>query len=277
MEEVDLKQLVKDIGEIKKTVTSTDSKLDTLTEKINGIERENEELKKKVEQLTIQNITLSKNMNNLEQYSRKDNVIINGIPQMQNENVYEWVKLVADKLDVTLYEYDISTAHRLPARGDNIPPIVVRLNNRDKKSKLISSSRRIKLHGKDLNLNPAVPIFVGEHLTLQSMAILKKANELKRKGLIFNAWCIDGKIFIRVNDKDAAVRIDEESQLDNFEDDVSNASQESATSTPINGNNGQSSSEQDRRLRSGNKPLTLSQLNVAKTKSSKRAKSKNRN
>lgn len=133
---------------------------------------------------------------------------------------------MANVLNVTLHDYDICTAHRLQARGNNIPTIVVRLNNRNKKSEMIVSSKRNKLHGKDLNLNPAVPIYVSEHLTLRGMATLKKANDLKRKGKIASAWVIDGKIYIRKIDEGPAIRIKDESKLELVEEEARNDSKE---------------------------------------------------
>lgn len=52
-------------------------------------------------------------MNELEQYSRENNVIINGIPFHNDENVHELVMGVANTLNVTLHESDINIAHRL--------------------------------------------------------------------------------------------------------------------------------------------------------------------
>lgn len=64
---------------------------------------------------------------------------------------------MSNVLNVVLYDYDIYTAHRLSARDNKIPEIVVKLNNRDKKSNIIKSSKQKRLHGKDLNLILPVP------------------------------------------------------------------------------------------------------------------------
>ncbi|XP_065203980.1 uncharacterized protein LOC135834071 [Planococcus citri] len=154
----ELKSMMKDVKEIKTTVNNTDAKLAGFTKRMDEVESQNKELKK-----TCDN--LQDKVNDLDQYSRIENVIINGIPQKDDENIRQVVTLVAEKLNVTLHECDISTAHRLPSKPDRIPAIIVRLNNRDKKSELVINSRKLRINSKDINLMPAAPIFVNEHLT----------------------------------------------------------------------------------------------------------------
>lgn len=123
---------------------------------------------------------------------------------------------MSNALNVILHDYDICTAHRLPARDNEIPAIVIRLNNRDKKSNMIKSSKQKRLHGKDLNLVPPVPIYVNEHLISRGMEILEKNNkrpEEKRINfkLVGNR---DGEIYIKKADEGLASRIKDESDLD---------------------------------------------------------------
>ena len=265
--EEDLKKLVSDVGTIKSkmgnidtiasTVQKLDTKMDQITGQIEDIKKENEDLKSKVEHLSNQNKILTESVNDLQQYSRKDNLIINGIPTVENEDVREQVKLVAKALNIVLHDSDICTAHRLPSRKDRIPAIVVRLNNRDKKSNMIKSSRQKRLNGKDLNFVPAVPIYVSDHLTTHTAAILRKANDLKRKEKIASVWVIESNVYIREIENGPATRVKDMLELDFVEVGDSNEDREKAEGEPT-----QQSSDSGINLRSGSKPLTLSQLNI---------------
>ena len=83
----------------------------------------------------------------LEQYDRRQNLIFEGVPQFQNENVTEIMLTVASKLDVNLTANDISIAHRLPVKRPRLnsesnvtvtnrrhPGIIVRFISRQKRN-----------------------------------------------------------------------------------------------------------------------------------------------
>ena len=149
-------------------------------------------------------------MDDLEQYTRMDDVIISGLktnhktyaraasqsfdytnglsaPQGELENLESCVtKFVQDKMGVDISGDDISACHTLPGRKD-IPDIVIRLINRKTKSLLLQNSRRLK------NTN----IFVNEHLTKKNARIASEARRLRRKKKIMSTWTRNCKVFIK--------------------------------------------------------------------------------
>jgi len=128
-----LKTMMDSVEDIKKTVASTDTTVKMFASEISGLKQENIHLKKKVVELEQRNIELESKFNDLDQYSRINNVIISGIPYTEGENIRFVVKDIANQLQVDIEDYDICTAHQLRAPKDEIPSIIVRLNNRDKK------------------------------------------------------------------------------------------------------------------------------------------------
>ena len=88
-----------------------------------------------------------KELEQLAQYGRLENLEIHGVPMTENENTKQIVMKVAEELKVRLTENDISTSHRLfsstqlqrsqnqnSENQSNAPlPIIVRFSNRDKK------------------------------------------------------------------------------------------------------------------------------------------------
>ncbi len=65
---------------------------------------------------------MKEKLDELKQYSCKNNPIINGIPCKKDENLRDVVRKVAEKLKVNVNENDIAVAHCLAARKD-IPPL----------------------------------------------------------------------------------------------------------------------------------------------------------
>lgn len=212
-----IKAAVEDIPNIKAMINETNVKFDTLTEEVGKLKLENNELKDKMNVLSQENHELKHAVYSLEQYSRKNNAIITGVPPAEKENTRELVKKIAGVLQIKISDYDIAAAHRLPAKGGKIPAIIVKLNNNDTKTALVKNSKAKKLTCANLGWEEESPIFVSDHLTTYNAILLSKARQLKFSGIISHAWCREGKIFIRVNDNDRATIITDISQLTVFE------------------------------------------------------------
>ncbi len=206
-------ELVEETKSIKAIVSDSNAKVDAIAKQIHELKSENEELRAKVDIISQENKTLKRTVNDLEQYSRKCNVIINGIPEFDNENLYEITHMVADNLGVELFDYDISVAHRLPAAEDKIPAIIVKLNSLEKKAQLVQNSKKVKLHGSKIGINPGHPIFVGDQLTPHTAVILKKAKALKKSNDIEFVWYRNGSVFTRKTENDPAIKITDIAQL----------------------------------------------------------------
>ena len=104
---------------------------------------------------------------------------------------------MAKKLGLTIEPYNIQAIHRIYTREtDKVAPVIVRMNNRTKKTKLVKYSNEKRLEG----------IFVSNHLSTQSQYLLAKARDLKRSRIVKFAWEADGKIFTRKNEKTKAIQ-----------------------------------------------------------------------
>lgn len=75
--------------------------------------------------------------------------------------------------------------------------MIVQLNNRMKKTKLIKNSEVKKLAG----------IYVNEYLTRHNHQLLNKATESKGQKLVEFVLCKEGTVFIRKNKDSPAVKI----------------------------------------------------------------------
>ena len=111
----------------------------------------------------------------LEQYGRRQNLEIVGIPETQGEDTNKLVIEVAKMLNIEVTPDQISTSHRLPTRrtrheNNSIktfpPPIIVRFVNRDVRNKIYANRKLTR----DLDCNKfsvygTKSVFINENLT----------------------------------------------------------------------------------------------------------------
>jgi len=80
---------------------------------------------------------LRNNLDEMEQYSRRDCHEIRGIPLKEDEDTYDIVQAVADLVDVQIDQDDVSISHRLPIKNhgnesqNRDPAIIVKFIQRD--------------------------------------------------------------------------------------------------------------------------------------------------
>ena len=82
-------------------------------------------------------------LDNLEQYGRRENLEFHGVPVQQNENTNKIVQNLLKRINLEITENEISTSHRLHSTKENIPPpIIVRFSKRDIRNKIYANKRK---------------------------------------------------------------------------------------------------------------------------------------
>jgi hypothetical protein len=215
-------KLVSDIDTIKKTVNETSSTVTQTETKIDKFAAELEKTKKRcdqqakcIEELYRENDELKYRLDRMEQYSRKDNVIIYGVPWENEENLREKVKEIGEKMNTKLNDHDFHDIHRLYSRNKSKPPpIVVRFNDREKKRKLMAESKRRSRENKNIYEVPDLPITIYEHLTEKSRQILHAAKNLRDVEKIAKfVWIKGDSVFLRLHENAPAIKITGMEQL----------------------------------------------------------------
>jgi len=152
-------------------------------------------MKNVINQLINENRELKRNVEENEQYSKKSNVIINGVPETNDEELRKVIGEVASCLGIELHDYDLQAAHTLPSKSE-IKPIIVKFNNYDKQKEMIVQARKLKISSDALGLSPNVPIYIDEHLTKPTIELINQAKNLKKQGKLTTVLCRDGKVKI---------------------------------------------------------------------------------
>lgn len=195
-------------------------KLEGLTAAVRELKSDNARQAKQYDILALDNVNLqklvseqSRRLNELETYSRRENLIIRGLPESSfaesatasstssaADNVAEdsssaiersVVLFCRNKLNIDLKESDISSAHRLK-KGikDDTRPLIVRFVNRSVRDKVMRAK-------KVLRSDTGTRIFITDHLTHSASALFFEARSLVRAKKIESTWTINGRVFYK--------------------------------------------------------------------------------
>ena len=161
------------------------------------LNEKNKDLEKQTIQLQIELESRSDVLEDLQQYSRRNYLIVSGVPEHRNEKTDDLIKNVATKVGVEVQDQDIDRSHRLIAPKPGRPrPIIVKFTRYNKRSELIKSRR--KLRGTNIGIQ--------EQLTPFNQWLLGKAQELvKRCDIAKAAWSWDGTVTVLVQKEGTSV------------------------------------------------------------------------
>jgi hypothetical protein len=193
-----LEGLVTSVRDLKGEVTRLNKQCDE-------VHKENTTLK---QQIIIQD----RRLDDLETYSRSDNLIIRGLPEqsaaeratggaalddhatLDNHTSVEStvIAFVKDSLGIDLLPRDVSIAHRIKAGPKDLArPIVVRFTSRKVRNLVYSSKKKLKDCGHR--------VFISEHLTKAASDLFFEARKLVRDKRLSAAWTQNGQIFVKAS------------------------------------------------------------------------------
>ena len=131
----------------------------------------------------------------LEQYTRKFNLVMHGIPEREEEDNVENVINLGKSLKVNLTRGDIDIVRRLNIKNKTkTRPIIVRFSNCNAKSQLYKA--RINPRNATLHDLGAEKIFINKNLTAWRAGLFREARKVRKKYPNGKTWTVDGKIFL---------------------------------------------------------------------------------
>ena len=216
MEKLYLERLEKLEDKLQDSMKSQNERIDKLEEEIQGIAtsqtRRIEQIESEIHDFGCQSTRLSTEsasqqeqidelleeieikssvIEDLQQYSRRNCLVITGLPERRGENTDEVIQnFAASKLDVVINDTDIDRTHRLGKPTVGKPrPIIAKFSRYNVRHRVIKERRKLK--GQNIG--------VQEHLTPFTQHLLSKAKGLsKRAPWVKNVWTWDGKVTLLV-------------------------------------------------------------------------------
>ena len=144
---------------------------------------------------------LSKQLDDLEQYTRRTNIRIFGIPEPTGTDPEDTDKKAIDfftkELGITVSSNHISRSHRTGKRGRTPRPIIVRLLHHNMKVQILRKRRDLKARETDFDIR--------EDLTQCRRDILRYLHRDIPEGIIDKVWTIDGIVFMRPTSRTSVI------------------------------------------------------------------------
>ena len=158
----------------------------------------------------------------LEQHTIKNSLEIHGVSESAYTSTEEVVLKLAEALNVDINPSDIEISHKLHRTG--IKPIIVKFQSHKAKARMYKERARLKhICVSDLYPDSTTTtrvesgrIYLNENLTSFRRDILKRANQMRKDGLLTSAWSMDRKIYVKTSPDGRPIRIYEKSELENL-------------------------------------------------------------
>lgn len=161
--------------------------MEQLTKENGALKNQNKQLKEYIDDRNARVSTHDKDINNLEQYSRRNSIRIYGLHDEDKEESSTKtmdlvINMVKNKLELPISRQDIDTAHRLgPFKSDANRPVICKFLSRETKHRVVHARKKLK----------GSAVVVREDLTQKNAKLLETVS---RKEEVRNAWSDEGRI-----------------------------------------------------------------------------------
>ncbi|XP_037555109.2 uncharacterized protein LOC119431705 [Dermacentor silvarum] len=172
---------------------------------VKGIETQVESLTECVRKQSEEIAQFRAERNKDEQYSRLSNLELHGLPFSSGEDLRAVISELAQKLALTEFNpRDVVAVHRLPARKDKVPPVLVRFSGPSLRDTWLAARRKLR----DLAQKKLYPMmYLNENLTQTNKELFWKARTKGKESSYKYVWVKNGKIFARKEDGGRVLRI----------------------------------------------------------------------
>ncbi|XP_070382637.1 uncharacterized protein [Dermacentor albipictus] len=184
-----------------------------LRREVTEVKTQNSQCQYEIKQMQKALLEAKKEIIELKQYSRSQNVEIKGIPVVPDENLRKSVEKMAASVGVDVSEDDIDVVHRVRSKDKDRPNVVLRFSTRAVRDKFFSAARKARLTTRILGFEECNPVYVNEHLCIENKVLLSKARQLRLEKKWKFAWVSQGKIFMRKTETSTVLRIESDSDL----------------------------------------------------------------
>ena len=202
--------MMTELDSIKKSNFCLSDKYDYLqgiagnNKKVDEIKSENMCLKQTVLELKNLLENAEKNLNNLEQYSRRECIEINGIPCTHQESTDEIVVALAKQVEVHITTNDISVSHGLKNFTTSQQPstIIAKFISRKIRNQIFENRFKLK------KANPGKIIFIDESLIKTNRKIFSMYRNFKKDNNWKYVWTKQGQTYLKKSDSDKTLKIE---------------------------------------------------------------------
>ncbi|XP_045452588.1 uncharacterized protein LOC123661647 [Melitaea cinxia] len=215
-------ELRAEISTLRGSMQFLSDKYDHVTKRIESVEAKIKPLQAvKSDCLDLQSVvtSLQVEINKKEQWARRSNIEIVGVPETKNENLLNVISNISKVVDINTYaEADIDFVTRVSPKNNDSKkprPIVIRFLCRYKKDDFLARLREKKnIICSDIGfVGNSNRIYFNDHLTSSNKMLLRKTKELARDKNYRYVWIKNCSIMARKNDTSSVLHIQTEKDL----------------------------------------------------------------
>ncbi|XP_054270862.1 uncharacterized protein LOC128991735 [Macrosteles quadrilineatus] len=202
------------INDFKQLISTQDLKIRECENEVQKTKKDTYKFGKSVEKV-------QREVRDLEQYSHRNNLIIYGIPEDNDEKIMFVIRRLATALHFQDWsEKLVDAVHRMgkyDPTNTSPRPIIIRFVRRlDKDAFLNKRKERRNLKASDLGFSSEDSIYVNESLTPENRDLLKKTRDAAKAKGYSQVWTANCSIFVRRNKDTDAIKIRSDVDIDSM-------------------------------------------------------------
>ena len=153
---------------------------------------------------------LEKQIINICQYSRRENIEIINIPEtITPKNLETHVLEVLRKINVAVSSYEIAAVHRIGKKSAKKPrKVIVRFINRKAAYAAIKGSWKL--------FKTEFKYYINENLCTENRRIFNRCYGLMKNGEFTDVWTVEGTVYISVSSEEYAIGMLHFSDIDDY-------------------------------------------------------------
>ena len=216
--EVDIKNLKDSNKKLLKEIESLHNKDTELRQKVSRLEEKLDAKDKDLLALRNKNAELDKKLDDQEQYSRRNTLRLQGLPELKDEDLpIRFRHLAMTRLNTEMEALDIDSIHRVGDKKQNAPrDILIKFTTHQARRVIFKARNDLRKPGKTpQEFDPEIEtedsqddqlyeadinqrgIFINEDLTRKRSNLLWKARQMKKEKKINDCWSYDGKVMVK--------------------------------------------------------------------------------
>lgn len=150
-----------------------------------------------------------------ERINYNKNLVLDGVPKVTGENIFQVFYQISDFLQVSVGDRDIDSLFRIK-NEKNTPSIIVCFHSqhlRDKVFKKYLDKKEVKLSSVGFNNNNN-RVFINEHLTPKNADLYRKARNAKSSGFLSRSYTRNGNVFVTKGKNTDVIKINSVEELE---------------------------------------------------------------
>lgn len=192
------------------------STMSSVNEEISNLKDENVKLKQELDDMRSNMNNISESNHRNEQWVRRSNIQINGVPEKKNENLLSLVKNLAVRCNFTInMDTDIDFVTRIAVKNDvdnkTPKPIILKMQSRYKKDDFLLSLRKLKnCTAGEIGISgtqSSKRIFFNDHLSARNKHLLREAKRLAKEKAYAYCWVKNCTVMVRRSDQSPIIHV----------------------------------------------------------------------